>query len=103
MLMRMQQWPSPGPCQHRCNGRAREFETFSTIEDVAWDLKAYTGWSPSLQGVVVAFRGTDSHSLGNWVENMRYWRTDFKLPYPGADGSKIHTGRPACWSDRGPL
>ena len=76
----------------RCNQRAREFETFSTIDDIAWDLKAYTGWSPSLPGIVVAFRGTDSHSIGNWVENMRYWRTDFKFPYPGANGSKVHTG-----------
>ncbi|KAK9808570.1 hypothetical protein WJX73_010249 [Symbiochloris irregularis] len=76
----------------RCNERAAAFSTFSTIEDAAWDLKAYTGWSPSLPGIVVAFRGTDSHSVGNWVENMRYWRTDFKVPYPGADGSKVHTG-----------
>ena len=79
-------------CACRCTGRASQFETFSTIDDEAWDLKAYTGWSPSLPGIVVAFRGTDSRSIGNWVENMRYWRTDFKVPYPGADGSKVHTG-----------
>lgn len=84
----------------RCNKRAQAFETYSTIDDVAWDLKAYTGWSSSLPGIVVAFRGTDSHSIGNWVENMRYWRTDFKVPYPGANGSKVHTGteRMPCFS-----
>ena len=65
-----------------------------TVYDEGWDLFGYAGWSPRLQAMVVSFRGTDSHSIYNWAENMRYWRTDFKVPFPGADGSKVHTG--AC-------
>ena len=44
--------------------------------------------------MIVAFRGTDSHSIYNWVENMHYWRTDFSVPYPGATGAAVHTGGP---------
>ena len=39
-------------------------------------------------------RGTDSHSIYNWAENMRYWSTDFDVPFPGSDGAKVHTGMP---------
>lgn len=38
-------------------------------------------------------RGTDSHSIYNWAENMRYWSTDFDVPFPGSDGAKVHTGK----------
>jgi hypothetical protein len=62
------------------------------VYDEEWDLFGYAGWSPRLQAMVVSFRGTDSHSIYNWAENMRYWRTDFKVPFPGSDGSKVHTG-----------
>ena len=41
---------------------------------------------------VVAFRGTDSHSWYNWAENMRFWRSDFGLPFPGAEGALVHSG-----------
>lgn len=37
-------------------------------------------------------RGTDSHSIYNWAENMRYWSTDFDVPFPGSEGAKVHTG-----------
>ena len=23
---------------------------------------------------------------------MRYWSTDFDVPFPGSDGAKVHTG-----------
>ena len=41
---------------------------------------------------MVAFRGTDSHSWYNWAENMRFWRSDFGLPFPGAEGALVHSG-----------
>ncbi len=66
--------------------------------DEGWDLFGYAGWDPRLQAMVVSFRGTDSHSIYNWAENMRYWRTDFKVPFPGSDGSKVHTGTLASLS-----
>lgn len=82
------------PLAHRCRGRNALFQVERTVYDEGWDLFGYAGWSPRLRAMVVAFRGTDSHSIYNWAENMRYWRTDFKVPFPGADGSKVHTGAP---------
>lgn len=50
-------------------------------------------WIFSLSTVqVVAFRGTDSHSWYNWAENMKFWRSDFGLPFPGAEGALVHSG-----------
>ena len=46
------------------------------------------------QTLVPCNRGTDSHSIYNWAENMRYWSTDFDVPFPGSDGAKVHTGVP---------
>ena len=64
--------------------------------DITWDLFAFAGYSTASEfnggAIVVAFRGTDSHSLYNWVENMRYWKTDYDIPYPGSEGALVHTG-----------
>ena len=76
----------------RCSGRAAGFEPERIVYDEGWDLFGYAGWSPRLRAMVVSFRGTDSHSIYNWAENMRYWRTDFNVPFPGSDGSLVHTG-----------
>jgi hypothetical protein len=76
----------------RCHGKAANFQVERIVYDEGWDLFGYAGWDPRLQAMVVSFRGTDSHSIYNWAENMRYWRTDFKVPFPGSDGSKVHTG-----------
>lgn len=60
--------------------------------DSNWDLVGFAGFSRKLDGMVISFRGTDSHSIYNWAENMRYWRTDLQLPLPDADGALVHTG-----------
>ena len=36
------------------------------VADDAWDLQGYVGFSRPMQAIVVAFRGTDSHSIYNW-------------------------------------
>lgn len=68
----------------------------TTVYDITWDLFAFAGYSTASElgggAIVVAFRGTDSHSLYNWVENMRYWKTDYDIPYPGSEGALVHTG-----------
>lgn len=45
-------------CKHgcRCSGRAAEMQPFGTVYDPAWDLRAYSGWSPSMGAIIVAFR-----------------------------------------------
>ena len=67
--------------------------------DVGWDLFAFAGYSHVLRAPVLAFRGTDSRSIYNWAENMRYWRSDLPLPVPGAAGSLVHTGFYVSWND----
>lgn len=74
----------------------RKFTLTTTVYDVKWDLFAFAGYSTASElgggAIVVAFRGTDSHSLYNWVENMRYWKSDYDIPYPGSEGALVHTG-----------
>jgi hypothetical protein len=36
------------------------------VFDSAWDLLGFVGYSEPLDAIVVAFRGTDSHSIYNW-------------------------------------
>lgn len=42
------------------------FQLEALAWDEVWDLLGYVGWSEQLGGTVIAFRGTDSHSLHNW-------------------------------------
>jgi hypothetical protein len=41
------------------------------VFDAAWDVLGYMGYLPSLDAIVVAFRGTDSGNLGNWMNNLK--------------------------------
>jgi len=79
----------------RCHRHATGFVPEAVVFDLGWDLFGYAGYSPALAAMVIAFRGTDSHSLYNWAENMRYWRTDLHVPYPDAEGALVHTGAAA--------
>lgn len=85
----------------RCAPRAGPFDVHSTVYDAGWDLFAYAGYSHVLAAPVIAFRGTDSRSIYNWAENMRYWRSDLPLPIPGgaASGAAVHTGFFMSWND----
>jgi len=71
-------------------------KTASAVHDDDWNLQAYTGWLESSvsgeQEIVVGFRGTDASSIYNWAENLRATKTDFELPYPDAEGAKVHSG-----------
>ena len=66
-----------------CTRCEEGFTPRRVIFDPLWDLQGFVGWSDTLNAVVIAFRGTDSHSYYNWVENMRTWRTDLTLSYDG--------------------
>ena len=60
----------------------------------ACSVSCHKVWAPGCtanSGMDCA-RGTDSHSIYNWAENMRYWSTDFDVPFPGSEGAKVHTG-----------
>ncbi|KAI3434954.1 hypothetical protein D9Q98_003008 [Chlorella vulgaris] len=77
----------------RCGGISADFTPEQVVFDSAWDLLGFVGYSEPLDAIVVAFRGTDSHSIYNWVQNMRTWRTDLALGYPNAPmGALVHGG-----------
>ena len=84
-------------CRCTQSDSLRRFNITTTVYDIQWDLFAFAGYSTASElgggAIVVAFRGTDSHSLYNWVENMRYWKTDYDIPYPGSEGALVHTGQ----------
>lgn len=82
----IQQWSCA-----RCK-KAGPMTVYMTVVDEVWDLTAYAGYSSKLGAKLVVFRGTDSHSLYNWVQNMHYWRTDLSVPFPNATGALVHTG-----------
>ena len=88
------------PCRCQASDSLRKFTLATTVYDITWDLFAFAGYSTASEfnggAIVVAFRGTDSHSLYNWVENMRYWKTDYDIPYPGSEGALVHTGTEEC-------
>jgi pimeloyl-ACP methyl ester carboxylesterase len=53
---------------------------------------AYAGYDAAADAVVVAFRGTDSRSWGNWINNLKTWRMNKLYPVPGAPKAMVHAG-----------
>ncbi|KAK2630923.1 hypothetical protein EUGRSUZ_L03707, partial [Eucalyptus grandis] len=64
-LTELLSWTCP-----RCDGKTK----------VAKDLNA----------MVIAFRGTQEHSIQNWVEDL-YWK-QLDINYPGMPGAMVHHG-----------
>ncbi len=76
-----------------CTRCSDDLESVTLTWDPQWDLLGIVGWSKALDGIVISFRGTDSHSYYNWVENMRTWRTDLSLSYEGMpQDALVHGG-----------
>uniref|UniRef100_A0A061RNW9 Alpha beta-hydrolase n=1 Tax=Tetraselmis sp. GSL018 TaxID=582737 RepID=A0A061RNW9_9CHLO len=69
-----------------------DFQDASVNHDLERELLAFTGWLPSLNSAIVVFRGTDRGSLSNWLADLRGWQTDFDLPWPRAEGCRVHSG-----------
>jgi hypothetical protein len=83
----LQLQPAPNPTTHVSRWLLQV--TF----DRQWDLLGFTGYDSEAGAVVVAFRGTDSHSWGNWVNNLKTWRLNTLYPVPGAPpGVMVHAG-----------
>merc|ERR1719242_1272988 len=75
--------------------RHRDFELHSVIETgyFEWHLQAFTGYDPTADQIVVAFRG--SHNVLNWFDDFEVWQQE----YPGIDGAYIHEGFYQAWND----
>ncbi|XP_056172945.1 lipase-like isoform X1 [Syzygium oleosum] len=74
----------------RCDGKTKGFEVIELIVDVQHCLQAYVGVAKDLNAVVIAFRGTQEHSIQNWVEDL-YWK-QHDINYPGMPGAMVHRG-----------
>ena len=55
----------PRPACERARSKCA-VQGVSVVYDELWNLVAYVGFSTRLNGIIVSFRGTDSHSLYNW-------------------------------------
>lgn len=84
---------TPANLEHwNCSRCKENFDLERVVFDPLWDLLGFVGWSDELDGIVISFRGTDSHSYYNWVENMRTWRTDLSLSYEGMPAQALVHG-----------
>ncbi|GMH35298.1 hypothetical protein BSKO_03166 [Bryopsis sp. KO-2023] len=67
----------------------------------SWDFFGYIGYFPKTNAKVIVFRGTNEHSLWNWVEDLRAERSSYPLGIPGTDGAYVHTGFFTLWNSSG--
>ncbi|KAM7488200.1 hypothetical protein LguiB_025684 [Lonicera macranthoides] len=74
----------------RCDGLTKGFEVIELIVDVQHCLQAFVGVAKNLNATVIAFRGTQEHSIQNWIEDL-YWK-QLDLNYPGISDAMVHRG-----------
>lgn len=73
----------------RC-AMTKGFEVIELIVDVQHCLQAYVGVAKNLNAIIIAFRGTQEHSIQNWVEDL-YWK-QLDLNYPNMPDAMVHHG-----------
>lgn len=56
----------PNLAAWNCSRCGKEFQPETILYDPVWDLQGFVGFSRKLNAIVIAFRGTDSHSIYNW-------------------------------------
>ncbi|KAF2539220.1 hypothetical protein F2Q68_00022424 [Brassica cretica] len=74
----------------RCNGFTKGFEVIEIIFDVEHCLQAYVGVAKDLNAIIIAFRGTQEHSIQNWVSDL-FWK-QLDLNYPDMSDAMVHHG-----------
>ncbi|KAF3456146.1 hypothetical protein FNV43_RR00796 [Rhamnella rubrinervis] len=75
----------------RCNGVTEGFEVIELVVDVQNCLQAYVGVAKDINAIVIAIRGTQEHSIQNWIEDL-YWK-QLDIEYPGMpDDAMVHHG-----------
>jgi hypothetical protein len=72
----------------RCNGLTKDFEVIEVIFDVEHCLQAYVGVAKDLNAIIIAFRGTQEHSIQNWVSDL-FWK-QLDLNYPDMPDAMVH-------------
>nr|CAB3492166.1 unnamed protein product [Digitaria exilis] len=74
----------------RCKGHTKGFEVIEIIVDVENCLQAFVGVSPDPRSIIVAFRGTQQHSVSNWIEDL-FWK-QLDVTYPGMPDAMVKFG-----------
>lgn len=74
----------------RCDHLTEGFEVRELIVDVQHCLQGFVGVAKDLNAIVIAFRGTNEHSIQNWIEDL-YWK-QLDLNYPGMPNAMVHHG-----------
>ncbi|PSR92642.1 Lipase [Actinidia chinensis var. chinensis] len=74
----------------RCNDLTEGFEVIELIVDVQHCLQGFVGVAKDLNAIVIAFRGTQEHSIPNWIEDLHWKQLD--LNYPGMPDAMVHHG-----------
>lgn len=74
----------------RCTDMTVGFEVVEVIVDIQNCLQAYVGVAEDLNSVIVVFRGTQEHSIQNWIEDL-YWK-QLDLNYPDMPDAMVHHG-----------
>jgi predicted lipase len=62
------------------------FQVYNVYTNSSIESQAYSGFDPTRNEVVVAFRG--SYNIPNWINDL----DAFKVPYPYCDGCEVHQG-----------
>jgi len=60
---------------------------------VTGEIQWFIGYSPTLSGIVLSFRGSDN--IDNWITDLSISKTD----YPLCEGCKVHSGFFSAWED----
>ncbi|CAI8590820.1 unnamed protein product [Vicia faba] len=74
----------------RCGDLTKGFEIIELVVDVEHCLQAFVGVAEDPLAIIIAFRGTNEHSLQNWIEDL-YWK-QHEINYPDMDDAMVHRG-----------
>ncbi|KAH0895932.1 hypothetical protein HID58_045500, partial [Brassica napus] len=74
----------------RCNGLTKGFQVIEIIVDIEYCLQAYVGVAKDLNAIIIAFRGTQEHSIQNWISDL-FWK-QLDLNYPDMPDAMVHHG-----------
>lgn len=74
----------------RCSGLTAGFDIIELLVDVEHCLQSFVGVAKDLNAIVIAFRGTQEHSIQNWIEDL-YWK-QLDINYPGMPDAMVHHG-----------
>ncbi|XP_078440513.1 lipase-like isoform X2 [Wolffia australiana] len=74
----------------RCKDKTEGFEVVELIVDVQNCLQAFVGVAENLNAIVISFRGTQEHSIQNWIEDLFFKQLD--LNYPDVTDAMVHHG-----------